>query len=125
MVSQLLYHLPMVEIYRIIFMERDLEECSARRRRCSNILAGPAASRQDWARVPISSEALHEWLDTRPNMSVLREISDLVERPSEQAARVRRFIGEKGDIERMVNAVDPSLYRNKKVAGAPVAANPA
>jgi Sulfotransferase domain len=127
MVSQLLYHLPMVETYRIIFMERDLEEVLSSQEKMLEHLGRVPPPRAKIGPAFLSHlKRLHEWLDTRPNMSVLRvKYLDLVERPTEQAARVRGFIGEKGDIERMVNAVDPSLYRNKKVAGASVAGNPA
>ena len=49
-------------------------------------------------------------------MAVLRvRYSDLVELPREQAERVREFLGGRPDIEGMVHAVDPTLYRNRKV----------
>ncbi len=59
-------------------------------------------------------------------MAVLRVgYSDLVERPREQAERVAAFVGGAPDVERMAKAVDRSLYRIRKNAGASTAPRPA
>jgi hypothetical protein len=43
--------------------------------------------------------------------------NDLVARPEQQAARVREFLGGRGNAAAMAHAVDPSRYRNR---GSPV-----
>src|SRR5262249_24105183 len=119
MVSQLLYDLPPGETYRVIFMERDLEEVLrsqekmlARLRRA----AAPGEGRR--AADALHLERLHEWLRKQGNMTVLRvSYNDLVERPREEGLRVREFLGGAVDVEGMVTKVDPSLYRNRKAAG--------
>ncbi len=71
-------------------------------------------------------QRLHEWLALQANMAVLRVgYNHLVERPREQAERVAAFVGGTPDVERMAKAVDRSLYRNRKNAGASTAARPA
>jgi hypothetical protein len=53
MVSQLLYHLPMVETYRITRSGRSAQLAGENARTSG---PGPAASCQDWACLPFSSE---------------------------------------------------------------------
>ena len=56
-------------------------------------------------------------------MAVLRvSYNDLLEQAREQAERVRQFLGGAVHVEAMVQTVDPSLYRNRKVVtGEPAA----
>jgi hypothetical protein len=37
-----------------------------------------------------------------------------LERPAEHAARIRRFVGVDLDIDKMAEAVDRQLYRNRR-----------
>jgi hypothetical protein len=127
MVSQLLYHLPPGETYRVIFMERDLEEVLVSQEKMLTRLGRTPAPREEIRRAyAVHLERLHEWLGRQGNVAVLRvRYSDLVGRPREQAERVRQFLGGRADVEGMVRAVDPALYRNRKGAGGPVAGSPA
>jgi hypothetical protein len=126
MVSQLLYDLPPAETYRILFMERDLEEVLLSQEKMLTRLGRTPAPRDAIrAAYSVHLERLHEWLRRQGNMTVLRvRYNDLVERPREQAERVREFLGGKADVGRMARAVDPSLYRNRKTAGESVANSP-
>jgi hypothetical protein len=126
MVSQLLYDLPPSEVYRIVFMERDLEEMLLSQEKMLQRRGRTPAPRATMrAAYAVHLERLHEWLRRQGNMTVLRVwYHDLVERPREQAERVREFLGGKADVERMAQVVDPSLYRNRKAAGEPVASSP-
>jgi hypothetical protein len=126
MVSQLLYHLPPDEAYRIVFMERDMEEVvRSQEKMLTRLGRTPAPRGEIMGAYAVHLERLHEWLGQRTNMAVLRVgYNDLVGRPREQAERVREFLGGRADVEAMVKAVDPSLYRNRKGAGEPVAGGP-
>ncbi len=117
MVSQLLYHLPAGEAYRIIFMERELDEVLLSQEKMLVRLGRTPAPREEIrGAFTTHLERLHEWLGRQRNMGVLRVgYGDLVERPREQAERVREFLGGRSDVDGMVKAVDPSLYRNRKV----------
>jgi hypothetical protein len=127
MVSQLLYDLPPGETYRVIFMERDLEEVLHSQEKMLARLGRAAAPRAEIrAAYALHLERLHEWLRQQGNITVLRvSYNDLVERPREQGERVRQFLGGAVDVEGMVKRVDPSLYRNRKAAGESVAGKPA
>ena len=119
MVSQLLYDLPETETYRILFMERDLDEVLESQEKMLARL-GRTAARRDQMREAylLHLERLHDWLSRQRHMQVLCvRYNDLVERPQEQAGRVRNFLGGRADIERMARAVEPSLYRNRKPTG--------
>ena len=120
MVSQLLYDLPQSETYRIVFMERDLEETLLSQEKMLTRLGRTAAPREQMKRAyALHLERLHEWLSLQGNMEIfLVRYNDLVERPREQTERVAAFLGGKLDVEAMVKTVDFSLYRNRKTSGA-------
>jgi hypothetical protein len=117
MVSQLLYDLPPGETYHIIFMERDLDEVLLSQEKMLTRLGQTPAPRDAMRRAfLLHLERLHEWLAGQAKVTVLRVgYRDLVERPREQAERIAAFLGGAVDVERMALAVDPSLYRNRKV----------
>jgi hypothetical protein len=121
MVSQLLYELPAGERYRVIFMERDLDEMLVSQEKMLARLGRPAGPRDEMKRFFTTHlERLHPWLRQQPNMAVLRVRYDaLVAGPREQAARVSEFLGGKPEVEKMAGAVDPGLYRNRKATGQP------
>jgi Sulfotransferase domain len=118
MVSQLLYDLPPGEAYRIIFMERDLEETLLSQEKMLMRLGRTPAPREAIKGAYVRHlERLHEWLPQQLHMAVLRvNYNDLIEQPREQAGRVRLFLGGAVDAEAMARTVDPSLYRNRKAA---------
>jgi hypothetical protein len=127
MVSQLLYHLPVGEKYRIIFLERDLDEVLVSQEKMLARLGSSAAPREAMKQsFIVHLERLHEWLRQRPNVEVLRVgYHDLLGRPAEEAKRLSEFLGGAVDVEGMAGAVDPSLYRNRKTpagSGGPLVA---
>ena len=119
MVSQLLYDPPPSETYRILFMERDLDEVLPSQEKMLARLGRAAAPRAEMRRAyALHLEWLHAWLARQANMAVLRiRYDDLVARPAEQAAQAGAFLGGTVDVRGMVRSVDPALYRNRKAAG--------
>jgi hypothetical protein len=115
MVSQLLYELPSSERYRVIFMERDLDEMILSQEKMLSRLnqkAAPGAVIKPAFHRHL--ERIREWLAGQRNIEVLYvSYNDLVERPQTQAERVSAFLGGKADTASMARAVDPSLYRNR------------
>src|SRR6476619_350258 len=68
MVSQLLYDLPPNERYRIIFMERDLDETLLSQEKMLERLGRPAAPREAMKRsFTVHLDRLHEWLRQQRN----------------------------------------------------------
>ncbi len=120
MVSQLLYELPSNEHYRVIFMERDLDEVILSQEKMLARLGKTAAPSGEIKRHFAGHlERLREWLAGRPNMMALYiRYRELVERPEVQSARISEFLGGRVDADRMAKTVEPSLYRNRKTSGA-------
>ena len=118
MVSQLLYELPSSERYRIIFMERDLDEMLVSQEKMLARLNKPSAPRAAIERAFREHlRKVRAWLAEQPNIEVLYvSYNDLVERPEGQAERVSAFLGGKADAGSMSRTVDPSLYRNRKAS---------
>ncbi len=60
-------------------------------------------------------EELDRWLAKQPQIALLRvSYNELLEEPVAQARRVCQFLDRIMDLEAMIGAVDPSLYRNRK-----------
>jgi hypothetical protein len=120
MVSQLLYDLPATERYRVIFMQRDLDEMLVSQEKMLERLGRPAAPRELIRKNFIAHlERLHQMLDQQPHIVVLRvNYQSLVEQPTEMAERIKEFLDGRGDVARMASSVDPSLYRNRKSSNA-------
>jgi Sulfotransferase domain len=116
MVSQLLYHLPSGERYRIIFMERDLDEMIVSQEKMLQRLGRKGAPHDDVKRAFTGHlEKLHRWLQAQSNMAILRVCyKDLLDRPAVLAEQIRSFLDRELDITKMAQAVDPSLYRNRR-----------
>jgi Sulfotransferase domain len=117
MVSQLLRELPPGERYRVIFMDRDLDEVLASQEKMLERLGRPAAPRDRMkAAFQVHLEELDRWLAGQPYIAVLRvSYNELLEDPVAQAKRVCQFLERILDLDAMVAAVDPSLYRNRRV----------
>lgn len=118
MVSQLLYDLPSTERYRVIFMQRDLDEMLTSQEKMLERLGRPAAPRELVRKSFISHlERVHEMLDRQSHIAVLRlNYKDLIERPTEAAEVVNKFLGDRCSVGKMAESVDPSLYRNRNSA---------
>ena len=119
MISQLLYDLPPTERYRIIFMERDMDETVRSQEKMLERLGKKGAPSDQIKRAyAIHLDSLKDWLSKQKNIEVLYvSYNDLVAQPQEQAERISGFLDGKASANEMVRAVDPALYRNRKVFG--------
>jgi hypothetical protein len=122
MVSQLLYDLPSSEVYRIVFMERDVDEMLlSQEKMLARLNRSPAPHDAMKLAYADHLERLHQWLPQQANMRLLRvSYNELMENPSCQAERVKEFLRVPVDTAKMATAVDPSLYRNRKAVCAAV-----
>ena len=99
MISQLLYELPSNQKYRIIFMERDLDEIVPSQEKMLTRLGKPAAPGAEIKRqYTLHLDRLRQWLAEQRYIEVLYvRYDDVVQRPEEQAERVRAFLGGRSD----------------------------
>jgi hypothetical protein len=119
-IAFLLRYLPENLNYRIIFMQRDLEEIVASQAKM--LVQRQEASETDDDRIIelfkqhlsrtrnlIMSHACFDVLEVR--------YSDVIRNPVEQAECVSRFLGGVPDVQSMAAVVDPQLYRNRRHLG--------
>jgi hypothetical protein len=115
-VSQLLYDLPRSEKFKVIFMERNLDEMIASQDKMLERLNRPSAPREQ-VRQAFSThlQKVRDWLGTQQNIEVLYlSYNELIERPDEHAKRIGAFLAGKVDPVKMCEAIVPSLYRNRQ-----------
>lgn len=120
MVHLLLLDLPADHQYRVVFMRRNLEEVLKSQsvmleRQGKKGAALPPATLMKMYQDQI--DKVLRWMGERPNFKYIEvNYNQLVRDPHAAAASLAAFLGEGGssmDIEKMVAAVDPSLYRNR------------
>jgi hypothetical protein len=117
-ISFLLQDLPGDCFYRVIFMQRDLEEVLRSQNTMLERRGERADEGSDARMIQLYREHLNKvalMLDQRPNVDVL-EVSygRVVADPRGEAERVARFLGVPDRAERMAGAVDRELYRNRR-----------
>ena len=120
MVSQLLYDLPATERYKVIFMERDLDEVLSSQEKMLVRLGREAAPRDQMTRAfTLHLTKLWNWVAEQKHLDVLRvRYADVVAHPQEEASRVSSFLGGRLNVDAAVRAIDPALYRNRKAGAA-------
>ncbi len=117
MIGALLQHLPSGYSYRIIFMQRKMEEVLASQRRMLIRRGEPTDRISDERMAALFDkhvEQVMSWIAERPDMDVLYvHYTDILAEPAKQAERVNRFLGNALDVEKMASVVDPTLYRQR------------
>ena len=119
-ISMLLYELPADYEYRVIFMHRDMDEILAsqkemlKRRGTAGADSGADADAAMRQHLGAHLKKVEAWLAERKNFHVLYcEHRELLRAPVEQARRVGEFLGPGLNEQAMVQAIDPSLHRNR------------
>ena len=121
-ISYFLKHLPPGERYRIVFVRRHLAEVLASQRRMLERRGEPVGGRAEEGRLA-GAFASHlarteRELATRADCALLYvEHRTAIEHPRAVAEEVNRFVGERLDVDRMVAAVEPRLYRQRGAEG--------
>jgi hypothetical protein len=118
-ISALLTFLPPDYNYRVIFMERDLDEIMASQQRMLERSGKPLQSERDNESVRASSqqhlEEIHAWLKAQDWIQTHTvSYNDILRIPEEKFAEVVAFLNNQVDPEVMASVVDPGLYREKK-----------
>ncbi len=117
-IAQLLPHLPLQYEYKIVFMQRDLLEVLASQKK---MLERQGKNKQLDA-VPINLfkqyettlAKINEWSESLPNVSIhFVNYKDVIDSPFEHALAINNFLGTDLVVEKMISAVDKTLYREK------------
>jgi hypothetical protein len=114
----LLPHLPAPRNYRVIFMVRNLEEVIASQRAMLQQQGRPAATLTDAALAGVFEKQLatvRQWLAEQPHFRVhYVNHRDVIAQPEAAAEQINLFLGGNLAVTRMVAAVNPELYRQRK-----------
>lgn len=118
-ISWLLKDLPDDNAYRIVFMRRDIDEVLASQ---NKMLVH--RGEQDTTDDAVMAEAYRNHLAAvrimarkRDNWSIVEiRYDEAIRDPAAVARKVNEFLGGRHDVQRMVEAVDEKLYRNRKTA---------
>jgi hypothetical protein len=118
-ISALLTFLPPDYNYRVIFMERDLDEIMASQQRMLERSGKSLLSERDNKSVRASSqqhlEEIHAWLKAQDWIQTHTvSYNDILRIPEAKFAEVAVFLNNRVDPEAMASMVDPGLYREKK-----------
>jgi hypothetical protein len=116
-IHMLLPELPVDQDYRVLFVERDLDEVIASQQKMLTRLGRPgAALPSERLRAAFQGQLrqVREWLAQRPQFQVLPvQYAAVVREPRAAAAAINRWLGGGLDETAMAVAVDPHLYRNR------------
>ena len=114
-ISMLLYQLPPTERYRVLFMERNLEEVlSSQESMLRRLNRTPAPHDQMSESFRVHLSRLEEWLSVQNHISNLKvPYQGLIDQPEAQSAMISRFLGKPLNQQRMSQVVDPALYRSR------------
>ncbi|MBI2839073.1 MAG: sulfotransferase domain-containing protein [Acidobacteria bacterium] len=115
-ISYLLKDLPRDNFYKVVFMRRNLNEVLASQKKMLD-RRGEKSETNDERMIEIYKDHLWKvnWMFKHSsNIEALDiEYQMVIQDPRTQATRIREFLGLDIDVEKMVAAVDPSLYRNR------------
>ncbi len=104
--------------YRVLLMKRRMAEVLASQRVMLQRLGKPAAPLRDeqLSEIYLAQLARVEaWLREQPHCSFLPiDYNELIANPARVSATINEFLGGRLDLGKMVQAVNPRLYRQRK-----------
>ena len=117
-ISALLEHLPVDYTYRVLFMQRKMEEILASQKQMLIRSGQPTDRVGDDKLAEMYGKHLVKvkaWLDSQTNLSIVYlDYNQLLIDPQKYAGQVNEFLGNDLDPQAMASVVDPNLYRQRK-----------
>jgi hypothetical protein len=117
-ISALLTYLPADYIYQVLFMQRALPEILASQRKML-VNRGEDAEKIKDEEIAQSFKShlaqIMDWLANQSNFSTYYvDYNRLLSEPNPEVHQINRFLGGRLDEARMLAAIDPKLYRQRK-----------
>lgn len=117
MISALLTHLPHKYDYKVIFMQRKMDEILASQKQMLIRRGEPADKISDTEMAKLFKKHLEQvksWLAKKPNFDVLYvSYNQILENPEENAKKINQFLGGNLRVDNMIDVIDESLYRQR------------
>ncbi len=117
-VTGLITFLPAGYTYKVIFMQRELQEVLSSQKKMLGRLGKADDKIPDDKMAKIYQEHLKQvnaWISKQPHMEVLYvNYNTMVGDPTESLNKVNAFLGKDMNVETMANVVDKKLYRERK-----------
>jgi hypothetical protein len=117
-ISALLDGLPAGYQYRVVFMQRNMDEILASQKQMLISRGEPVDKVSDEQLAEIFQKHLQKtaaWLASQPNVQVLYiNYNDMLKDPSPSLKRVNQFLDGKLNLEEMAGVIDKNLYRQRK-----------
>ncbi|MFQ5929951.1 MAG: sulfotransferase [Acidobacteriota bacterium] len=116
-ISELLMELPDAYFYKLIFMDRHLDEVIASQNKML-IRRGESVGDDNERMKALFEKHLRvvkSWLDRQSNFDVIRlNYKEVIDNPFDHAERIRNFLGTGLDVKGMAGVVDEKLYRHRR-----------
>ena len=116
-ISELLKELPSDSSFRLIFMNRNLEEVIASQNKMLVRRGEPPAAGDDEKMLLLFErhlEKVKQWIDHQSHFEVLFvAYKKVLEDPDGQAEQIKAFLQRELDLTKMARVVDRELYRNR------------
>ena len=116
-ISMLLYGLPRGYAYKVIFMQRKMDEILASQKKMLERRGEPPGRASDRELSKKFNTHLHKvlaWLAEQQNMETLVvRYNDVISDAHKEARRIARFLDDVPVVDKMVEAVDRRLYRQR------------
>lgn len=116
-ISFLLTYLPDTYDYKVVFMNRDIDEVLASQNKMIAARGEADATNDATMRKAYRQhlEKVDRFLRTRACFSTLRVgYTDVIANPAAEARRLNEFLGGKLNVDHMATVADRELYRNRK-----------
>ncbi len=116
MVSRLLYDLPSDENYKIVFMNRKMEEMLSSQKVMLERKGEPFPDVENMAELYRKHLIeVENWLSIQSNMNVIYiSYNDILNDPNSNLTKINKFFNYKLNVSSMINCLDCSLYRRRK-----------
>lgn len=116
-IYKLVYDLPNNVPYRIVFMQRDIEEVlSSQEKMMRRDGLDPDTIGRDLLFNLFQTDVMdfRRWAEVQGNIQIMyADYRRMIDEPEEMSRHIAEFLGEDLDIQAMASVVDPDLYRNR------------
>ena len=117
MVSMLLFDLPDTQKYRIVFMERNMDEILASQKKMLERLNKEDEATDEEIRTGYIKHLtkVRNWLENKKNFQVLYvSYNNIIKEPDVHIKQLNKFFDKQLDEGEMLKVIDKSLYRQRK-----------